>query len=143
RLSGLRCELASQRGVGGGQRAGAAFAPPQRVLAAYSPTAQRGVIRRVTLTGDKKLVALTFDLCEQPSEISGYQGGIVDFSAREPHQGHVLHGRQVDALAPRTHAAADVRSAVRSRKPHLGTSEPASGVGTGARRRNQECAGRL
>src|SRR5262249_9464064 len=43
------------------------------------PTAQRAVIRRVTLTGDKKLVALTFDLCEQPSEISGYQGGIVDF----------------------------------------------------------------
>src|SRR5262249_11456146 len=41
--------------------------------------AQRGIIRRVTLTGDKKLVALTFDLCEQPSEISGYQGGIVDF----------------------------------------------------------------
>ena len=26
-----------------------------------------------------KLVALTFDLCEQPSEIAGYQGGIVDF----------------------------------------------------------------
>src|SRR5262245_28599160 len=39
------------------QKAAARIAPPQRVLAAYSPTAQRGVIRRVTLTGDKKLVA--------------------------------------------------------------------------------------
>src|SRR5262249_12637652 len=54
-------------------------APPRRILAEYSPIAQRGAVRRVKLTGDKKLVALTFDLCEQPSEISGYQGGIVDF----------------------------------------------------------------
>jgi peptidoglycan/xylan/chitin deacetylase (PgdA/CDA1 family) len=31
------------------------------------------------LPAGKKLIALTFDLCEQPSEVSGYQGGIVDF----------------------------------------------------------------
>src|SRR5262249_32967147 len=55
------------------------IAPPRRILAEYSPIAQRGAVRRVKLAGDKKLVALTFDLCEQPSEISGYQGGIVDF----------------------------------------------------------------
>jgi peptidoglycan-N-acetylglucosamine deacetylase len=39
-----------------------------------------GVVRRVTLPPDApKLVALTFDLCEQPYEIAGYQGGLVDF----------------------------------------------------------------
>lgn len=39
-----------------------------------------GAIRRVELpAGSKKLVALTFDLCEQSHEISGYQGDIVDF----------------------------------------------------------------
>ena len=52
---------------------------PKRTLAEYSPVAMRGAIRRVQLPPGKKLVALTFDLCEQPSEISGYQGGIVDF----------------------------------------------------------------
>src|SRR5215472_10200664 len=72
-------DLAYHKGDERVQKAAARIAPPQRLLAAYSPTAQRGVIRRVKLTGDKKLVALTFDLCEQPSEISGYQGGIVDF----------------------------------------------------------------
>lgn len=54
-------------------------APPKRMLSDYSPVPQRGVIRRVKLPAGKKLVALTFDLCEQPFEISGYQGGIVDF----------------------------------------------------------------
>src|SRR5262249_37151061 len=72
-------DLAYHKGDERVQKAAARIAPPQRMLAAYSPTAQRGVIRRVKLIGDKKLVALTFDLCEQPSEISGYQGGIVDF----------------------------------------------------------------
>src|SRR6185295_2283430 len=52
---------------------------PKRTLTEYSPVAARGAIRRVQLPPGKKLVALTFDLCEQPSEISGYQGGIVDF----------------------------------------------------------------
>src|SRR5262249_28290981 len=50
-------ELAYHKGDERVQKAAARIAPPQRVLAAYSPTAQRGVIRRVTLTGDKKLVA--------------------------------------------------------------------------------------
>ncbi len=40
----------------------------------------RGAVRRVTLPpGAPKLVALTFDLCEQPYEIAGYQGGLVDY----------------------------------------------------------------
>jgi peptidoglycan/xylan/chitin deacetylase (PgdA/CDA1 family) len=56
--------------------------PPKRPLANFSPfpaEKPRGVIRRVNLPPGKKLVALTFDLCEEPSEIAGYQGGIVDF----------------------------------------------------------------
>ncbi len=57
----------------------ASIMPPKRELAEYSPVPQRGVVRRVKLPPGVKLVALTFDLCEQPSEIAGYQGGIVDF----------------------------------------------------------------
>jgi len=63
-----------QRGV-----AQAHIAPPRRTLPGYTPVAPRGVIRRVQLPPGKKLIALTFDLCEQPFEIAGYQGGIVDF----------------------------------------------------------------
>jgi len=75
----MASDLAYHKGDERVHKTVARIAPPQRVLAEYSPIAQRGTIRRVKLTGDKKLVALTFDLCEQPSEISGYQGGIVDF----------------------------------------------------------------
>jgi peptidoglycan-N-acetylglucosamine deacetylase len=75
-------DLAYHKGDERVQKAAARIAPPQRSLAEYSPTAQRGAVRRVKLTAGKKLVALTFDLCEQPFEISGYQGGIVDFCAR-------------------------------------------------------------
>jgi len=60
----------------------AAVAPPQRALAEFSPAPQRGALRRVKLPPGKKLVALTFDLCELPSEIAGYQGGIVDLLRR-------------------------------------------------------------
>lgn len=55
---------------------------PARQLAPYAPLAPelRGAIRRVTLPpGSPKLVALTFDLCEQPGEIAGYDGAIVDY----------------------------------------------------------------
>lgn len=38
----------------------------------------RGSIRRVELPPGEKLVALTFDLCETPNEIAGYDGEIVD-----------------------------------------------------------------
>jgi peptidoglycan-N-acetylglucosamine deacetylase len=37
-------------------------------------------IRRVDLPASgRKLIALTFDFCEQPNEVAGYQGEIVDF----------------------------------------------------------------
>jgi peptidoglycan-N-acetylglucosamine deacetylase len=51
---------------------------PARTLAEYSPLSQHGPIRRVKLPPGVKLVALTFDMCEQPFEISGYQGALVD-----------------------------------------------------------------
>ncbi|MGC2777818.1 MAG: polysaccharide deacetylase family protein [Bradyrhizobium sp.] len=37
-----------------------------------------GTVRRVRLPPGRKLVALTFDLCEAPHETAGYQGEIVD-----------------------------------------------------------------
>ncbi|MDR3497500.1 MAG: polysaccharide deacetylase family protein [Ancalomicrobiaceae bacterium] len=37
-----------------------------------------GSIRRVELPPGKKLVALTFDLCETPNEVAGYDGEIVE-----------------------------------------------------------------
>ena len=50
-----------------------------------------GVVRRVMLPpGAPKLVALTFDLCEQPYEIAGYQGGTGRFSSRQVDQGDVF-----------------------------------------------------
>jgi len=47
------------------------------------PTNRLGVIRRIDLPPGDKRIALTFDLCEQPHEISGYQGGIVDYLRAE------------------------------------------------------------
>jgi peptidoglycan/xylan/chitin deacetylase (PgdA/CDA1 family) len=54
---------------------------PARSLAPHSPIpiGLRGAIRRVALVGGKKLVALTFDLCEQTGEVAGYDGAIVDY----------------------------------------------------------------
>ncbi len=43
------------------------------------PLELRGAIRRVALPPGKRLIALTFDLCEQPGEIAGYDGEIVDY----------------------------------------------------------------
>jgi peptidoglycan-N-acetylglucosamine deacetylase len=40
--------------------------------------ALRGSIRSVELPPDKKLIALTFDLCEENGYVSGYDGRIVD-----------------------------------------------------------------
>lgn len=55
---------------------------PARQLAHFQPLPQnlRGAIRRVRLPqGSPKLIALTFDLCEQPGEIAGYDGAIFDY----------------------------------------------------------------
>jgi peptidoglycan-N-acetylglucosamine deacetylase len=43
------------------------------------PLATRGAIRRVELPRGAKLIALTFDFCEQPGEIAGYDGAIIDY----------------------------------------------------------------
>jgi peptidoglycan-N-acetylglucosamine deacetylase len=44
--------------------------------AAANPIA--GAVRRVDLPRGKKLIALTLDFCEQPGEIAGYDGAIID-----------------------------------------------------------------
>lgn len=50
-------------------------------LASFAPVpdALRGAIRRVELPKGRKLVALTFDLCEQPGEVAGYDGAVIDY----------------------------------------------------------------
>lgn len=54
---------------------------PARTLAPFDPvpSALRGAIRRVDLPPGRKLVALTLDLCEQPGEVAGYDGSIIDY----------------------------------------------------------------
>ena len=51
--------------------------PPREVLAPYSPAA-RGAIRRVELPPGVKKIAFTFDNCEQPYEVAGYDAEIVN-----------------------------------------------------------------
>ncbi len=41
--------------------------------------AMRGAIRRVDLPKGEKLIALTFDLCEDRGEVAGYEGRIFDY----------------------------------------------------------------
>jgi peptidoglycan/xylan/chitin deacetylase (PgdA/CDA1 family) len=43
------------------------------------PDALRGSIRRVDVPKSDKVIALTFDLCEQRGEIAGYDGRIFDY----------------------------------------------------------------
>lgn len=43
------------------------------------PVATRGTVRRVKLPPGKKLVALTFDLCEAVGEVAGYDGAVIDY----------------------------------------------------------------
>jgi peptidoglycan-N-acetylglucosamine deacetylase len=74
-------ELAARRGEEEVQRGVTAFAsPPKGELAGFSPIRanMHGSIRSVRLPPGKKLIALTFDLCEALHEIAGYQGDIVD-----------------------------------------------------------------
>ncbi|MBS0233604.1 MAG: polysaccharide deacetylase family protein [Proteobacteria bacterium] len=47
--------------------------------AAPVPDALRGSIRRVDVPKGEKVIALTFDLCEQRGEIAGYDGRIFDY----------------------------------------------------------------
>lgn len=55
--------------------------PPATIaLAPFQPIAKewRGAIRRVKLPPGRKLVALTFDMCEVPGEVTGYDAVLVD-----------------------------------------------------------------
>jgi len=58
-----------------------AYRPKPRWMSVLPPPTRApvGAIRRVELPVESpKLIALTFDLCEQPYEIAGYDGAIVD-----------------------------------------------------------------
>jgi peptidoglycan/xylan/chitin deacetylase (PgdA/CDA1 family) len=59
------------------QRAGATA--PARPQLAATPASIVGTVRRVKLPPGRKLVALTFDLCESALEIAGYDGGVIDY----------------------------------------------------------------
>lgn len=69
-------------GSAGAGTAHAAAAGPPRPL----PPALHGSIRRVRPADGDRPVALTFDLCEQADEVTGYDGAIVDVlrAARVP-----------------------------------------------------------
>lgn len=60
-----------------------AFVPVPRSATLPAPATfrpVRGAVRRVTLPpGAPKLVALTFDVCEEPYEVAGYAGKLVDY----------------------------------------------------------------
>jgi peptidoglycan/xylan/chitin deacetylase (PgdA/CDA1 family) len=58
-------------------------APVGRLDADPVPADKRGVIRRVDLPPGVKRVAFTFDLCEQPYEVTGYDSAVVDFLREE------------------------------------------------------------
>lgn len=53
--------------------------PNPATVAAAAPTPFTGVVRRVTLPAGRKLVALTFDLCETAGETAGYDGAVIDY----------------------------------------------------------------
>lgn len=54
-------------------------------LQPFAPVApaMRGAIRRVDVANGDKLVAFTFDLCEQHGEVAGYDGGVFDYLRAE------------------------------------------------------------
>lgn len=58
---------------------------PNRELRPFAavPKHLRGAIRSVKLPAGQKLIALTLDLCEQPGEVSGYDGRIIDYLRSE------------------------------------------------------------
>ncbi len=75
----LRSKPGEERVIQGTEKA---LVPPPAVYPGPISKGQfpwRGVLRRVDLPPGLKLVALTFDLCEQPHEIAGYQGELVDY----------------------------------------------------------------
>jgi len=55
--------------------------PPVGEMVRYSPIprAARGAIRRIDLPPGIKKLAFTFDLCEQPYEVAGYDSDIINY----------------------------------------------------------------
>lgn len=55
--------------------------PPKGELAPFAPVPAglRGAIRRVRIEDGRKLIALTFDLCEQRGEVAGYDSPIFEY----------------------------------------------------------------
>lgn len=81
--SALGAVAGEERAVKGDRR----FSTPmsRTPVAAADPIPQglRGAIRRVDLPPGKKLIALTFDLCEDNFEVAGYEGRIIDTLRKE------------------------------------------------------------
>jgi peptidoglycan-N-acetylglucosamine deacetylase len=76
-LAAKTSEIKPAKGIAGSQAE-----PPIAVAlspATPLPANLRGAIRRVDLPPGRKLVALTLDLCEQPGEVAGYDGPIIDY----------------------------------------------------------------
>jgi peptidoglycan/xylan/chitin deacetylase (PgdA/CDA1 family) len=75
-LRAVEAERAPRRGG-----PSARIAPPAITPMAGTPLAPalRGSVRRLALPPGRKLIALTFDLCEANGEVTGYDGGIVDY----------------------------------------------------------------
>jgi peptidoglycan-N-acetylglucosamine deacetylase len=53
--------------------------PLPATASAAAPNSIVGNVRRVKLPPGRKLIALTFDLCEAAWEIAGYDGGVIDY----------------------------------------------------------------
>ena len=80
-LAGTPAEIKHQRSKGPLDVA-ALKATPLPPATPVEP-ALRGLIESVALPPDKKLIALTFDLCEESGYVSGYDGRIVDLLRAE------------------------------------------------------------
>jgi len=80
-LAGTPAEIKHQRSKGPLDVAALKATP----LPAATPVepALRGLIESVALPPDKKLIALTFDLCEESGYFSGYDGRVVDLLRAE------------------------------------------------------------
>ncbi len=74
-LAGTAAEKKPRKGIRTFDR------PPKGELAAFSPVpgGLRGAIRRVRIDDGRKLIALTFDLCEQRGEVAGYDSPIFEY----------------------------------------------------------------
>jgi len=63
------------------------YSPPLVTKLEYSleplPRNRRNSIRYVRPAADRKIVALTFDLCEQANEVTGYQAELVNYLRRK------------------------------------------------------------